>query len=153
MRVNVMQVSACVTVMAAAVAAPIILLKTWKPEEAAAAASPPAKAQTAEDPRYEIVSRENVGEPGTAVSPVDQDRTWYVVAQDDCFKLKVAMGVDTPEQAIAALNADGGRFDYFKRTNNMVGIVQPLGPRFAFVRGYSRCRISWGVAMSAGASG
>lgn len=63
MRANVMQVSACVTVMAAAVTAPIVLWKTWKPEPAVAApavkpAAAPAAVGVSGDPAAYPVSRE-----------------------------------------------------------------------------------------------
>ncbi len=68
MRANVMQVSACVTVMAAAIAGPIVLFKTWKPELAAAAPTPASG-----DPRFFPVSREPEPDPLPAASaPVPQ---------------------------------------------------------------------------------
>jgi hypothetical protein len=143
-----MQVSACVTVLAAAIAGPIIIWKSWPQEAAAAPTSKPVQVQS--DPRLEPVSREPLEtqdryQAQYAAESVAQDQTWYAVAQDDCYKLNVAMGVDTPEQARSELNARGGRFDYFKRTDNMVGLSEPLGERLAFVRGYGRCRVVWGA--------
>lgn len=153
MRLNVMQVSACVTVMAAAVAGPIVLWKAWVPQLAPSAPVPAVSAVptiSPGDPALYPVSREPLETQDryrAALAASADDRAWYIMGRDGCQRLKVAMGVDDPEHAVAALNADGGAFDYFKRTDTMVGIVQPLGPRFAFVRGYGACQVAWGVTV------